>query len=157
MIPSEELRWCKSQYFLRLCAVIAALLFAAPLLSGSSIPAVTGTYNVLQQMPRGSQAQIRMRIHLLNPGPSDLFIQRMTLSILPHLDRGFSRACALTVRAQSSVETSEEFTISRSEYQLWRRGLKPRLVLQVASASGRAPAKSVAVVLEDGVSPREAR
>jgi hypothetical protein len=137
--------------------MVVALLLASPFLSASSIPTVTGSYTLLQHTTRGPQAQIRMRIHLVNSGASDLFIQRMTVSNLSHPDRGSARPCAVTVRAHSSLETTQEFTIPRSEYQLWRRGMKPRFILQVGSATSKAPAKNLAVVLENRIPTQEAK
>jgi hypothetical protein len=140
--------------------IIALLFFALPFLRASSTGSVTGSYTVLEHRARGPQAQIRMRIHLVNSGPSDLFIRRMILSNLSHPDGGTARACAVTIRAHSWLETTQEFTVSRSEYQLWRRGMKPRFLLQVGSPGGsvgRASQKSMAVVLENRTSSQEAQ
>jgi hypothetical protein len=140
--------------------MVVALLLSAPFLRAANTPAVTGSYTLLQQTARGPRAQIRMRIHLVNSGASDLFIRRMTLSNLPHTDRGTAQACTLTVRAHSSLETTQEFTISRAQYQLWRRGTKPRFILQVVSPGGstdHAPQRSMPLVLENRIPSQEAK
>ncbi len=150
------LRLCKR------CLVVAALLGlgvqfslatnASPV-SGSHVsgPLISGSYEVLQDTAHGPQAQIRMRIHLVNHGPSDLSIQRMTLWDFSHPDKGGSHACAVALRAHASSETTQEFTIRRSDYQLWQRGFRPRFVLQMA---GPGSAKSKAVVRLDRISGR---
>lgn len=138
--------------------LVAAVLIAlevqfAPATNPSLVsrPLVSGSYEVVQKTVRGSQAQIRMRIHLVNHGPSDLSIQRITLWDLSHPEKGGSRACTVTVRAHASAETMQEFTINRSEYQQWQRGFRPRLVLQTA---GTGSAESKAVVRLDRISGR---
>lgn len=136
---------------------MALFLFAVPFLQAGS--PVTGSYRVLEHTTRGPEAQIRMRIHLVNSTASGLVIQRMTLSNLPHTDRGSMRACAVTVRAHASVDTTQEFTIPRTQYQLWQRGMKPRFVLQVANPgrAGKAFGESMAVVLENRIPSQEAK
>jgi len=78
----------------------------------------------------------------------------MTLWDFSHPDKGGTHACALTLHAHASAETTQEFTIRRPEYESWRRGLRPRLVLEMA-APGRA--KSTAVVRLDRISGQEAK
>src|ERR1039457_6041138 len=124
-----------SYKILRLCKgylVVAALfVLGVQFAPASTAPLVSGSYEVVQNTDLGSQAQIRMRIHLVNHGPSDLSIQRMTLWDFSHPDKGGTHACAVTLHAHASAETTQEFTIPRSEYQLWQRGFRPRFVLQI--------------------------
>jgi len=143
------LRVCKSWL-----AVAALFAFGVQFAPGSSAPLLSGSYEVVQNTDIGSQAQIRMRIHLVNHGPSDLSIQRMTLWDFSHADRGGTRACAITLHAHASAETTQEFTIRRSEYQLWQRGLRPRLVLEMVAPGST---KSTAVVRLDRISGQEAK
>jgi hypothetical protein len=143
------LRVCK--WRLVVAALFALVVQFAP---ASNAPLVSGSYEVVQNTDLGSQAQIRMRIHLVNHGPNDLSIQRMTLWDFSHPDRGGSHACAVTLHAHASAETTQEFTIRRPEYELWQRGLRPRLVLQMG---GPGSTKSTAVVRLDRVSGQEAK
>ena len=143
---------------LRICRwrLLVAALFAVvvPLAPASNAPLVSGSYQVVQTKDLGSQAQIRMRIQLVNHGPSDFSIQRMTLWDFSHPDKGGTQACTVALRAHASAETTQEFTIRRSDYQLWQRGLRPRLVLQMA---GPGNVKSKAVVRLDRISGQEAK
>jgi len=132
-------------------AVLALGIQYAP---ASNAPLVSGSYEVMQDTGLGSQAQIRMRIHLVNHGPSDLSIQRMTLWDFSHPTKGGSHACAVVLRAHASAETTQEFTIPRSDYHLWQKGMRPRFVLRMA---GPGNAKSTAVVRLDHISGQEAK
>jgi len=136
------------------------LLMAALLVLGvqfalaSDSPQVSGSYQVLQNSDLGAQSQIKMRIYLVNHGVSDLSIQRMTLWDLTHADKGGSSACAVTLRAHATAETTQQFLIRRSDYESWRTVFRPRLVLEIA---GPGRAKSRAVVRLDKISSREAK
>jgi len=135
--------------------VIPALfVFAVQFALAGNAPLVSGSYEVVQTTALRSQAQIRMHIHLVNHGPSDLSIQRMTLWDFSHPDKGGTHTCAIALRAHASAETTQEFTIQRSEYQLWKSGLRPRFVLRM---SGRGNTKSTAVVRLDRISGQEAK
>jgi hypothetical protein len=142
--------------------LVLAALFALgvqPALA-SNVPLISGSYQVVQKSGLGSQTQIRLRIHLVNQGPTDLSIQRMTLWDFSHPDKGGTRACAVTLPAHASAETTQEFTIPRSEFQLWQRGLRPRFVLQLGTpgnTGGKTTPKSTTVVRLDRISGQEAK
>ncbi|MGA7291587.1 MAG: hypothetical protein WBW53_06405 [Terriglobales bacterium] len=95
---------------------------------------VSGTYDVLRNTDVGSQSQIVLRVHLVNHGALNLSIQRITIWDFSHPERGGSRACAIALAAHASANTTQEFTIRRSDYQLWQKGVRPRLVLQLAGS-----------------------
>ena len=134
--------------------VVAALFALAQFASASNAPVVSGTYQVVQNTNLGSQTQIRMRIHLVNHGPKNLAIERLTLWDFSHPDKGGTHPCALTLRAHASADTTQQFTIRRPEFESWRRGLRPRLVLELAAP---ARTKSTAVVRLDRVDGQEAK
>jgi hypothetical protein len=56
--------------------MVAALLpVGIQFASAGNTPVVSGSYSVVENKDLGSQARIRMRIHLMNPGPCDLSLQ----------------------------------------------------------------------------------
>lgn len=134
--------------------VVALLALNVQFAAASNVPLVSGSYEVVKSIGLGSQLQIQMRIHLVNHGASDLSIQKMTLWGPSHPDRGGTQASMVALRAHASVETIQRFSIRPSDYQLWRRGSRPRLVLQMAGPRG---AKSTAVVRLDPISRQEAK
>ena len=133
-----------------------AALFALSLqlALASNGPLVSGSYQVLRNKNLGSQSQIQVRIHLVNHGSSDFSIQRMTLWDFSHPDKGGTIGCAVTLPAHAAAETIQQFTIRRSDYEMWQKGFRPRLVLQMA---GPGRAKSKAVVRLDRISGQEAK
>lgn len=144
---------CNIYVFCRRCLTVTALLLLGiQFATASSAPVVSGSYSVVENKALGFQVQVRVRIHLMNNGPSDLSVQRMTLWDFSHPDKGGSRACALALRAHSSADTTQEFILSRSDYQQWQRGFRPRFVLEMAGPGntvGRLEAKRTAVVRLD--------
>jgi hypothetical protein len=141
--------------------MIAALLqVGIQYAPGSNAPVVSGSYSVVQNKALGAQVQMRVRIHLMNQGSSDLSVQRMTLWNFSHPDQGGSRACALMLRAHGSADITQEFIVSRSDYQRWQKGFRPRFVLEMAgqgNAVSRPTAKSTVVVRLDHKSGQEGK
>ncbi len=136
--------------------LLVAILFTLHVqvaLAGNA-PVVSGSYQVLEKQTRGSEAQIQLRIHLVNHGSSEFSIQRMTLWDFSHGDKRGTAACSITLPAHASAETTQQFTIRRSDYQSWQKGFRPRLVLQIA---GPGHTKNKAVVRLDRISGQEAK
>jgi hypothetical protein len=134
--------------------IVALFIFGGELALANNAPTVTGSYEVVQSTDFGSQKHVRIRIHLENHGPNSLSIQRMTLWDFSHPDKGGTQACAVSLRAHASVETTQEFTIRRSDYQLWQKGVRPRIVLQMP---GPGKTKSTTVVRLDRIASRETK
>ena len=149
----------KTIYFCGRLVLVAALLPLAFQFAQASTPLVlSGSYSVVHKRTLGSKVQIRVRIHLTNHGPSDLSIRRMTLWNYSHPDKGGSRPCAVTLHAHASADTIQEFVVSRSDYQRWQKGFRPRFVLEIAgpqNAIARTTVKSTAVVRLDRNSGQE--
>ena len=138
--------------------LVMAALFSLGVQSAPArnVPLVSGSYEVLQKTALGSQTQIRIRIHLVNHGPHELSIQRLTLWDSSHPEKGGSIACAVALPAHNSAETTQEFTIPQSEFQMWQRGLRPRFILQIG-APGKTIPKSTTVVRLERISGQEAK
>ncbi len=134
--------------------VVAALFTLSVPCARANEPLVSGSYRVLGSKSLGDQSQIQLRIHLVNHGPSDLAIERVTVWDFSHADIGGTSACAVALPANASADTTLQFTIRRSDYEQWRRGFRPRLVLQMA---GPGRAKSKTVVRLDRIAGQEAK
>ncbi len=120
-----------------LLVVGGMFMFATRFAQASDVSQLSGSYQVVQKTDLGPQTRVRLQLHLTNHGQRGLHIQRLTLWDLPHADKGATQACSIVVLAGASADTTQEFTIPRSEYKLWRRGSLPRLVLQIEVPGGR--------------------
>jgi hypothetical protein len=104
---------------------------------------LSGSYKVVQKINLGPQIHVRLQLHLTNHGQRPLQIQRLTLWDFPHADKGATEPCSLLILAGASADSTQEFAIPRPEYELWKRGARPRLVLQTEVPGGRVITKVV--------------
>jgi hypothetical protein len=132
----------------------AALFLLCQFAAASNTAQVSGTYAVVQMTNLGQQEQIQLHIHLVNHGATSLSIQRMTIWDFSHPEKGGTRTCSVALGAHGYADTTQEFTIRREDYQLWEKGVKPRLMLQVM---GPKNIKSKAMVRLDRDSSQEVR
>lgn len=118
--------------------LMAAWLTLAPQFTAAADTALlSGSYQIVRSSNAGPQTRVRLLLHLTNRGQHDLNIRRLTLRDFSHAERGGIQNCSLSVPAGASSDTTQEFTISRADYELWRRGTRPRLILEVLAPSGR--------------------
>jgi hypothetical protein len=132
----------------RLFVVIGLFVFAIQLAQGSDASRVSGSYQVLSKTELGSQIRVRLELHLTNPERFELHIQRLTLWDFSHPSG--TQACSIVVHPGASVDTSQEFTLQRPEYELWSRGTRPRLVVEAQSPDGRKTTKVVRLERTNG-------
>ncbi|MGA2856498.1 MAG: hypothetical protein ABSE40_06485 [Candidatus Sulfotelmatobacter sp.] len=104
---------------------------------------VTGSYRVVHKTDLGTQTRVRLQVHLRNRGQGNLHIQRLTLWDFSHPDKGGTQACSIVLPNGASADTTQEFTIPRAEYELWKRGRRPRLVLEIETQGSHPTTKAV--------------
>jgi len=109
----------------------AILAFAAQSATAGRTPAVTATYDVVQEINQGSVEQVRIRIHLVNRGSSALSIRRIALWNSPHPEKAGAHVCSLALGAHASIDTTQEFTVRHADYERWTRGAPPHLALEL--------------------------
>lgn len=118
-------------------ALAFSLAFALQLCQGSDIKRLSGSCQIVHKTEVGPNHSVRLQLHLSNLGQSDLVIQRVALRNFSHPGREGVRSCSLALHAGGSIDTTQEFTVSRSEYESWRGSHEPRLLLEVMLPSGR--------------------
>lgn len=118
-------------------ALVFPLAFALQLCQGSDVKRLSGSYHVVRTTEVGAHNRVRLQFRLTNQGQTDLVIQRVVLWDFSHPNREGVHACSLALRAGSSIDSAEEFTVPRSEYESWQGSHGPRLLLEVMLASGR--------------------
>jgi hypothetical protein len=140
---------CRRSFVVGVLSILAVQFAPA-----SNAPVVSGSYEVLQKTGLGYQEQIRLRIRLVNHGPSDFVIQRITLWGSSHPEKGGTQACAVPLHARASAETIQEFTVRQHEYELWQKGLRPRFILEMP---GPGTTRRTTVVRLDPTAGKEAK
>ena len=126
----------QTSIYLLLVSGILLSAFPASAQSGDHAR-VSGSYEIVQRVHAGEQAHIRVKLHLINHQPQSLHIQRLAFRDLASAAKGGSRACSIVIGPQASFDTTQDFTIRREEYEMWRRGARPRLILELQGTNGR--------------------
>ena len=121
----------------RLLVIAGLALLAIPAALAKDTSVLSGTYQVIHKAEAGGEARVQVQIHLVNRGARDLHIQRMTFWDFSHPVKGGTQNFSLVVHSANSANTTQEFILPRAEYELWRRGARPRLVLEIATPQGR--------------------
>jgi hypothetical protein len=136
--------------------VILGSFLAAPILlaRANEAPVLSGSYTVQNQSESGGQVRVLLQIRLVNRGTRDLPIQRMTLWDFSHPAKGATQRCSIIVRGGGSANIRQSFTISRAELELWKRGSRPRMVLEIGSANGHPATAAVRLDRSSGEKAR---
>jgi len=133
----------KINFFRWLLAIFGLLILPLSIALASSAPPLSGTYQVVRHTAIGDRVHVSLQVHLVNGETRDLHIDRMTLWDFSHPAKDSSATCSVMLHGMSSADAAGEFTIPREEYLLWKRGVRPRIVLGIAEPNGR---RSSAVV-----------
>lgn len=120
-----------------LLVVAMAHLFASSPLEAKMIGHISGSYRVEKVTTAGRDAQVTLRIHLVNGSSRDLSNARVNLSGLLWRAGAQSLVSPLVLRPHSSAAFSCQITMPLPSYQRWKRGALSLLSLEIPSASGR--------------------
>jgi len=123
----------KRSHFLPLLMVFLCA-FVGRVAQAAADQRVRGFYEVTQIVDLGSQVRVSLRLRLSNRGDDTLYIQGLTLRSFSPAPERQARSVSVLLRPHASEVTTQEFTISHSEYELWLRGVRPRLVLEMQSS-----------------------
>ncbi len=130
--------------------IAAVMLLVAPGWAGTAASGgISGTYQVVGKTEAGAQTRVRLKVHLTNHGQRDVRVERMGLGDVtssqgaPH--KAKERASSVAIAAGGAADTTQEFTIPRSEFGTWRHG-GPRLLLEVDLPGGHKTTEAVRLV-----------
>lgn len=118
--------------------VLASLLvFTIGFANATDFSYLSGSYQVLRKTDLGSQMRVQLQLHLSNHGQRDLNIQRITFWGSARHPGGKPQACSVLVHPGSSVSTTQEVTMPRSEYRSWTSAKRLNLLVAVEEPGGR--------------------
>jgi hypothetical protein len=117
--------------------VVSLLLFVcgAECASAANAP-VIGDYELVQKVDLGSHTRVLLRLHLTNRGGSAVYLERILLADFGHPLIPAPRGSAMVLHSHTSELTTQEFVIPRLQFDEWRRGLRPKVILGLRTASG---------------------
>lgn len=107
---------------------------------------ISGSYEVVQKTDLGSRTRILLRLHLTNRGEGILYLQKILLWDFGQSPAGAPRRSLLVLHAGTSEDTTQEFTIPCSQVEQWQKGLRPRIVLELQTATGARVTQAIRLV-----------
>lgn len=129
--------------FGRLLILAGLSVSSAVVAQVANLPRLSGSYQIVKAEQSGGDVRVRLQLHLVNRGTRELHLKRITLWDFAHPTKGASQTTSLVLRGGSSADATQEFTIPRAEYELWKRGTRPRLVLHTDLPNGRSGSEAV--------------
>lgn len=139
------------QTFSRLITIF--LLFGLGALQAATDAApISGSYQVISKTDLGSHMKVLVRLEFTNHGQGALVLQEVLLSDFAHPSTGSPHTSSITLRPGIPEKTTQEFVIPRAEFEQWLRGVSPRVILQLQTATG---VRTTNVVRLAGVSFRK--
>jgi hypothetical protein len=117
--------------------ILAGLVFAfgCRFANAANLP-LSGSYEVIGKTIVSSRTKVLLRLHLTNHGPGPLVLKNILLWDHPHPPSAGAGRFAITLNSGSTEETTQEFVVSRGQFEQWQRGLRPRVVLELRMPTG---------------------
>jgi hypothetical protein len=120
----------------RIAAVTLLLLaFGAGSANAANLP-ISGSYKVVGKTNVGSQAKVLLRLHFTNHGQAPLYLQEILLRDFAQPPSASKGRVSITLNSGNAEETTQEFVVPRRQFDQWRRGVLPRVVLKLQTATG---------------------
>ena len=129
-----------------LCAMAAGgnSLRAAPDAVGHEL---AGSYATEQVSLSDTQAQMTLRVYLTNSQDAAIDVSSAQLeSVLTGAMQDLESS--VTVKAKSTVNFSRSVTISRDEFEKWRAGARPLLVVKFSNEGAEDSVRTIALLPE---------
>jgi hypothetical protein len=122
----------------RISTMILLLVLTTGVLSAAGVkssPRVFGSCSVVQVSTAGRQTRVELRLHLVNPGARAVSIEKIMLVALRPV-RAKRLPTPILLPSHDAQEITQEFTIPMPEFQLWQKGLRPALHLELRTEEG---------------------
>jgi hypothetical protein len=131
----QSLRPSRAWY---VCALLTALFFAT-IAASSNGREFSGYFDVSGVQEQGELVQVTLHVKLFNHSDADLKSVIVTLvdSAPSWVLRGNFQPVKVW-KSQQTIDMSQEFTVSKSEYQLWTHApAQPNLVILFQDGNGK--------------------
>jgi len=120
----------------RILAVTLLLLtLGAGGANAANVP-ISGSYEVVGKTNIGTQAKVLLRLHFTNHGQAPLHLQQILLRDFAQPPSASKGRVSITLNSGNTEETTQEFLVPRLQFDQWRRGVLPRVVLNLQTAAG---------------------
>jgi hypothetical protein len=141
----------RSTRFVRVClaALLATLLLTTVTAFAKDGRDFSGFYNLGHTRIQGDQVRLTLKLQVHNFGNADVRNAVISLRQNTGLDlAGTTKPIAL-LRSHDHVNLSQQFTISRREYESWRQGSQPEVSI-IYRAKGKTWERYVQLAPKNG-------
>jgi hypothetical protein len=98
---------------------------------------VAGFYSMKNVNDLGSQVRVTLLVRLANTGEADLSTAKLSLRSSLPARKDHGAIAPLSLRPHGNASFTQDFTISRTEYEMWKKGARPSLSLSAQTAGGK--------------------
>jgi hypothetical protein len=142
----------RSMHFSRACV---AALFATLLLTTVNALAkdgrdFAGFYNLAHPKIQGDHVRLTLNLQVHNNGSADVRHAVITLRQNTGLDLAGTTKPVALLRLHGHVNLSQQFTVSRREYESWRQGNSPDMTI-IYRANGKTWERSIQLAPKNGL------
>jgi hypothetical protein len=127
-------------------AVMGVLLAGALARAGLKYP-VTGFYSFQRVTDLGDEVRVTLNMRLVNTSDEDFSEAKLVLGSPRPWVHIRGTVPPLLLRPHSEDSFTEDFTLPSTEYERWRKGERPLLVMQFHRADGKVMKQLVRLVL----------
>ncbi len=117
---------------------LVILLFTAIMATAKNGRDFAGVYNVSSAVEQGDQMVVTFRVHLFNNSDADL---KGAVVKLHTLDPGLAAPAAFKPvalwRNRTEVRLTQQFTVSKHEFERWHHGSQPALFVVYRDKQGQ--------------------
>jgi hypothetical protein len=136
----------------RILGVTLLLLAFGPSVANAANFPISGSYEVVGKTNVGSQAKVLLRLRFTNHGQAPLYLQKILLRDFAQPPSAPSGLVSIRLNSGNAEETTQEFVVPRRQFDQWRRGALPRVVLNLQTAAGT---RITQAILLDRISARK--
>ena len=98
---------------------------------------VSGVYKVTETTDLGTQMRVTMHIRLMNAGNDGIFVIQVRLRGFLHPGRSEDKTVGVILEPHGSAEFTQDFIIQKQDYELWGKGVRPRVDLRMQVGGGQ--------------------
>ncbi len=134
--------------FLPRCACLILLTaVSVALCSGKNGRDFAGTFQIQNSVELGGMVQATLLLRVFNYSALDVHEATLTLVDSVHPHGALGSMAGVSIPPRRNTQLKAEFTVPEREFQKWRNGSAPRLVLELPDAKGVKVRRPVELIL----------
>ncbi len=106
---------------------------------------VVGFYRIVQTTDLGTAVRATLEIRLVNNNQSELSVTKLALFPRTPARRPAETAVWARLAPREATSFTQDFTVSRAEYERWSKGASPALQVTFQSSEGREMKRMIAL------------